>query len=346
MHLRIWDTVTLLEPLFVSTDRPSQLLEAVRPLFYAEGGLGSANSRMQSDGSRAVLDVVQLDGFDAAMAQQAWGLMNPTRSRSVSAWEFETFREADVLGQVEQWLTRWFTELPPGQQPKSFEVVVVPADSANRNLMVRCHGLSVGGFAGGITATVWPSEHNLARLEASFARAFVTAVRRHLAPPQTLADHLALEGLAAAFVAEFSESPSSWLVPFRAPEGWPQELTRVASLYSLASYEELVTNVYGTRLSGETECVLAEPLADDEREYARELVLGALDETDPRAIAAFLYGDAAVVAQGHAGVGMPSFGGFEIAYRAVSTFLDTSEGGALAALGLDSRALLASLASS
>lgn len=343
MQLRVWDTLTLLEPLFVSTDRPSQLLEAVRPLFYAEGGLGSANSRMQGDGSRAVLDVVQLDGFDAALAQQAWGLMNPTRSRSVSAWEFEVFREAAVLGQVERWLTRWFTQLPPSQQPKSFEVVVVPADSANRNLMVRCHGLSVGGFAGGITATVWPSEHNLARLEASIARAFVTAVRQQLTPPQTLADHLALEGLAAAFAAEFSASPSPWLIPFREPEGWSQELTRVASLYGLDSYEELVTNVYGTRLSGETEAIPAEPLDEDERGYARDLVQSALDETDPRTIAAFLYGDFAVVAQGHAGVGMPPFGGMEIAHRAVAATLDDSELDLFVASGKDSQALLASL---
>ncbi len=344
MQLHVSDTVSLLEPLFVSTDRPSQILAAAQGIFYAEGGLMLTNGGLQA-GKSAVLDVVQLDGFDATIAQQAWGLMNPTRSRLVSAWEFQVFRERNVLAEIERLVATWSRRCPADQLPERFEILVVPADSANRNVMLRCHGFSVGGFAGGISATFWPSEHNFARLLPMIARALISGVRRHLAPPQTLADHLALEGLAAVFAAEVSASPTTsirpWLLPFAEPAGWAQELSRIAALYGLASYEELVTNVYGTRLSGDVELAVAEPLDDDEREYAEDLIRSALDQTDPRLIAAYLYGDAAVVPQGHAGVGMPPFGGFEIAFHAVAATL--GEADPLTALNLDSRRLLGPL---
>ena len=48
---------------------------------------------------------------------------------------------------------------------------------------------------------------------------------------------------------------------------------------------------------------------------------GALDLSDARLVAAHLYGDELLAAQGHPTVGLPPFAGFEVGYQLVQAYL-------------------------
>jgi len=306
MHLKVWNTVELLEPLFISSESPKKVFESAN--VQAKDGLWFSHSRYVEH--YPVWQAAQQDGFEACVAQQMWGLMNPARSRAASAWAFEVFREQQVLKKVEGWLEGWAGQFSSSVK---LEVFVVPADPANRNLMLRCNGLSVAGLAGCLTASLWPSMGNLRRLEAALARAFVYSLRQQHHPARTLADYLVMEGLASVFAGQVQFHRTPWLIPFLKPEDWQDELGRVAQFHSVEHYEDIPANIYGNVVSGEYAMEIG-PLEAEEIEYAVSLVPLTLETTDTNAIAAYLYGDQAVLPQGHPGVGMVALGGIEVAY--------------------------------
>ncbi|MBV9789744.1 MAG: hypothetical protein JOZ51_16275, partial [Chloroflexi bacterium] len=159
----------------------------------------------------------------------------------------------------------------------------------------------------------------------------------------TLGDWLVLEGLSAAFV-EAAGAPlntAPWLVAFAKPDDWDQALAHVAQFYQLASYNDLVVNVYGGQVPiGSERPPQARPLDVEDVEYATEIIKAALDVTDATTIAAYMYGDAIVAMQGHPAVGLPPYAGFEVGYRLVQAYLRQSEQRLSEAFVMSSREIL------
>jgi uncharacterized protein YjaZ len=331
--ISVFNTPDLLQPFFTSRASAKKLQQQAQGILQGEDGLWSwlAETRKQAGQyGYPVMEAASLDGFDALLAQQMWGLFNPSRRPEASAWAFAQFRQADSLQQVEHWLRRLAEYFGP-LAPQQLEVVMVPADPANRNLMVQCHGLSAYAHPGRMLIQLWPSAGNLARLGAVVSRLFVQAMRWQMLQGRTarLADYLVMEGLAAALVEEgFPDEPLPWLVALRKPGDWQDALGQIAQIYGLDQYSQLRTNIYGNVSQvGEVNGLEARTYSADELEYARAICEQALQETDPRQIAAYLYGDEFVRAKGHSGVGMPLFGGLEVAYRLVQVYLARVEPG-------------------
>jgi uncharacterized protein YjaZ len=343
----VHDTVTLLKPLFLSRARPKEKLAEALPVTTGLQKSIPAMARVETL-ANDIAAVTRLDAYGALAGYQFWGLFNPTRKVEASAWAFEQLVEHEVVGRVEAYLTRTCTQFPSRQTPERLDCLVLPGDPANRELMVYGHGLGAVGTPGVILIILWPSPGNLQRLEATLARALVQSLRWQHAPPDpapTLADYLALEGLAASFVAQgFPTLPEPWLAPFRPPDDWPDALAHVAQIYGLKHYDELTGNIYGSRISGETvnsqRYPKAHRLSVDEYDYAQALIRDALAAADAPTIAAYLYGDEAVANQGYATVGLPNFAGFEVAYRWIQTYLQQHNGSIPDALGLPSFTLL------
>src|SRR4029079_19030298 len=96
----------------------------------------------------------------------------------------------------------------------------------------------------------------------------------------------------------------------------------VADIYAVPRYDAVLVNVYGaTAPIGPERPPRALPLDGEELEYARAVIGGALGLSDARLIAAHLYGDELLAAQGHPTVGLPPFAGFEVGYRMVQAQL-------------------------
>jgi uncharacterized protein YjaZ len=330
MDIIVHDTISLLRPYFTIRTRPKELFERVQATLLSQGGLIEELgpiTKARSRGGFDVMEAAQHDGYQVLFGQQLWGLFNPTRKPEVSAWEFEQYANIDMLDQLNDWL-RAFAEHSPNAKPARIECYMLPADPANRSFMITTHGLSCfGGVPGYLATRVWPSQGNLARLGPALARVFAHNLRWANAAqiePATLGDFLVLEGLAAVFVAEmFPEQDAPWLVAFRAPDDWDAALQSVAEMYGVPRYDDLLVNVYGTTAPvGAERPPRALPLDTEELEYARALIGGALGISDARLIAAHLYGDELLAAQGHPTVGLPPFAGFEVGYRLVRAYLE------------------------
>ena len=314
MKLTVHNTLDLLGPLFTEPLKPKARFERARPLFYEEDGLFRRLQGLTKAGVLyKVMQAGELDGYDAAYAQQAWGLFNPTRKLEASQWVFDRFAEVDVMTLLKGHLNDLLGHLPLSPSASELNAYLLPADPANRTLMLRSHGLSVyAGAPGVIIVQLWPSEGNLARLKLMLARGLIHSLGQPVDKARTLKDVLKLEGLASSFVREVASVAEPWLVAFRPPADWQAELARVAQLYGAPHYEAIRTNVYGSQ---GTSAALPEatPLTGEELAYASGVVGEALEESRPAKIAAYLYGDEVVAAQGHLGVGMPVFGGLEVA---------------------------------
>jgi len=173
----------------------------------------------------------QQDGFHVLAMQQVWGLFNPTRKQDVSAWQFEQFRQKNVAGVVEKTLADL-------------------CDPANRPLMINNHGVSGFGFAPGtILLQLWPNEGNLTRLRPLLARLLIHNIRPlPVCASPTLADWLAVEGLAAGFIEmacpDWGETP--WLAWLSVPADWAETLDQIATRYGLDRFDDLVVNVYSS----------------------------------------------------------------------------------------------------
>jgi uncharacterized protein YjaZ len=331
MEIIVHDTITLLRPYFTVRTRPKELFTRVQATLLSPGGALEAlwaAMKARSRGGFDVMEAAQHDGYEVLFGQQVWGLFNPTRKIEASAWEFEQYANVDILGRLNSWLQRFAAFFAHAGMPERIECYLLPADPANRAFMITTHGLSCfGGVPGYLATRVWPSPGNLARLGPALARVFAHNLRWANAPriePTTLGDFLVLEGLAAAFVAEiFPEQQAPWLVAFRAPDDWNAALQSVADMYAAPRYDDLLVNVYGTTAPvGAERPPRALPLNAEELEYARAVIGSALDISDARLIAAHLYGDELLAAQGHPTVGLPPFAGFEVGCRLVQAYLE------------------------
>jgi len=349
-QLVVYDTLASLQPLFLSRAKPNEKLAAALPIITAlqKDILAKLTPELPVN---EIAMAAHVDAYGALSGYQIWGLFNPTRKIEASAWAFAQLAEHGVLAHAEQYFGQLCGQFAADLRPARLDCLILPGDPANRELMVYCHGMGAVGVPGLILVLLWPSAGNLQRLEATYARAFLQSLRwqqtlAHSAAPSTLADYLAVEGLAAAFVAQnFPTLPTPWLAPFQPAADWPAALTAVAQFYELGHYDELTGNIYGSQISGEavnSTCYpQAQPLNADEFDYAQEIMLAALAVDDAPTIAAYLYGDEAVSNQGYAAVGLPNFAGFEVAYRRVQQYLSQNHLTVAAALRLPSRLLLA-----
>lgn len=326
MEIVVHDTVDILEPLYAAALPPTVRFAQAQGLFFepdARFALIQAVREKKEAGGFGVMRAAQRDGFDVLASQQLWGLFNPTRLPALSAWAFSRFREAGVLARCREWLTRVASDLAPTQPPR-LDFLLLPADPANRSLMVDNHGLSAfAGVAGTMLLELWPSAGNLARLEPLLTRLCAHTMRWAQAPATTLADYLVLEGLASSLVAVyFPQVGRPWLLAHEAPDDAEATLSEIAAHYGLAHYSELRTNVYGSLMPvGEARPPQAPWLDEEEREYTRQVLGAALTERSPQRIAAYLYGDEILAAQGHPTVGLSPLAGFHIAHELVQGYL-------------------------
>ena len=316
------DMLGLLKPYFVSEDHPKAIFERVKDeLLVSDGKVRNLQESLGGQGGMfTVMSAAQQDGYDVMTGQQIWGLFNPTRRRDVSAWEFELFEAHQVMDVAQASAQTLAQQMPIGDM----EVYVFPADPANRSLMVFSHGLSAfAGVPGALHLQIFPSEGNIRRVPAALARLLVHQLRREL-PLNTLRDWLLTEGLAACFVeTNFPEEELPWLASFRKPDDWDNTLTDIARRYGLNSYDEMTVNVYGSFSQvGAERPPMVHALPDDELTYVQEIASGALDESNPNRIAAYLYGDELIAPQGHATFGLSAYAGFEVAYRLVKARLE------------------------
>lgn len=329
MQIVVHDTLTMVEPLFTSTEPPKVLLEKAKPLLFEPDGLQPLLGECVGDKEQNgfyVMQAAQQDGFHVLAMQQVWGLFNPTRNQGVSAWQFAQFRQKDVTGTVEKILTDLCELIPDELLPETLTCYLLPTDPANRPLMINNHGVSGFGFAPGyILLQLWPNEGNFKRLPPLLARLLIHNIRPLSAQnSQTLADWLAVEGLAAGFIEmacpDVGETP--WLAWLSEPADWAQTLEQIATRYGVERFDDLVVNVYSSMQPiGADRPPPAVAVDADEREYVVGVIRDGLNEVDPNQIAAYLYGDEVVAEQGHTGIGLPPYAGFEAAHQMVQQYL-------------------------
>lgn len=318
MTIIVHDTLQLFEPLFTADVRPKELFELANDvLFYAEDSMANKLSPMmkgKTAGGYAVMEAGQTDGFVALNQQQAWGLFNPSRKRHITAYQFEQLRQLDILAWLEARATHYATTL---NIPHDIQLFLLPADNANRNVMIDTFG--VCGFAGVqryVALRLWPTAGNLARLDKLLARLMVYQKHAHT-ERKTLRDWLVLEGNAARFIAEqFPEEAYPWGVTWQKSADYDTALAKIATLRGIDHYNHMLTNIYGAAVPIGTERPPdVRPMDAETFAYAEEIISDALDETDPIRIAAYLYGDELVARQGYPTIGLPAYAGYEVAYR-------------------------------
>lgn len=91
----------------------------------------------------AVRDTARLDGSTILASQQFFGLFNPSRNRTRTQWQFDTFRNVNLLGIVERTMRAALDFLSlPGRTPPvpSATAWIVPADASNAHSMLSGHG--------------------------------------------------------------------------------------------------------------------------------------------------------------------------------------------------------------
>lgn len=321
----------MLRPLFELRVHPKELFGRAQRLLYGPDGLLnliSAPMKEKAGGGYDVMMSAARDGYAVMMAQQMWGLFNPRRKQEASRWAFAQMAEADLINASRAWIGRFDQFLGSEANLLQIECFILPADPANRSVMISSHGLSsFGGAPGYLLIQIWPSRGNLARLGAALARLFAHNARWSRARRKksaTLGDFLALEGLASAtvkhFFAESEKEP--WLAAFRKPDDWDAALDHLARIYGVKSFSDIVVNVYGvSETAGEARGPQSARMTIEEIDYARQIISRSLEVNDARVIAAHLYGDLIVAAQGHPTVGLPPYAGFEIAHRLVQSYL-------------------------
>jgi uncharacterized protein YjaZ len=313
-------TLDELRPLFLSTARSKERFALAQETILAPGGVIDRHRGAREGLIADIRAAVQRDGFPAIFGQQAWGLFDPKRTRAASEWQFARFAEVEVESLIQRNATEHVQALGSG----SVSVMPLPCDPANPFDMLADHGLSCfSGVPGRVPLALWPADGTITRLGPCLARAIAANVRVQKAAPRTLEDVLVLEGLAAAFVGErYPDEQEPWLTPFRPPPDEAAMLSQLAQLLGVPAYVDLQANVYGaTVTAADVPSPEAKQLARDELEYAWGIVRPLLTSTDPRTIAAVLYGDELIAAQGHPSLGLPAYTGFELGYRAVSRYL-------------------------
>lgn len=317
------DPTSVLAALLANPARGAGLMTAAHgPLYGAQGVMTalSAQARLHGRCGFEVMQAALVDGYDVVAAQQMWGLFSPARNRAATAWALERLRAVDALRMVAGAVKAARRVLGVEAEP-SPEVLLVPADPSNHNLMVANAGISAfGGLRGVTMLQVWPSAGNLQRLPGCVARVVTHGAYWRSSDPwsaPTLGDFVWLEALAGEVMAAVCPGigVEAALAP---PSDWPAALQHVAALCGRGDYAEVAGNLYG----GRTEACAISPLRADalpveEARDASGRIARALHLDDPLRVAAHLYGDAAVALHGHPSVGAPPLA----AFRAGQTWL-------------------------
>ncbi|MGB1249227.1 MAG: DUF2268 domain-containing putative Zn-dependent protease [Candidatus Promineifilaceae bacterium] len=319
MAVIVHDTLSLFESLFTAELRPKALFElGSQKLFYDDNSLTvqiDGMMRHKVSGGYAVMEAAQTDGFVTLNHQQAWGTFNPSRKRHVSAYQFEQHRKLDTLNWLAERVTYYAACL---ELDHDVQVFLMPADNANRNVMI--DSLGVSGFAGVrgyLGVRLWPTVANLLRLDKLLARLLFLQSRVAKSHLNRLRDWLTLEGDAARFVAQqFPDELFPWAVTWQKSADYDAALAKIATLRGIDVYDHMLTNIFGAVVPiGSKRPPQIEPMDAETFAYAEEVIREALDETDPIQIAAHLYGDELVARQGYPTAGLPAYAGYEVAYR-------------------------------
>lgn len=308
MKCIVHDTLSLLEPLFCHAHKPKDRLELAQPILFADDSLIHGRRllpRAMQTQSFKVMQAGAVDGYSVVAAQQGWGLFNPARSVASSQWLFAEYARLDILRQLEHYLHEAMRGLEPSlknytDNDDTLELFLFPADPANRQLMLRSHGLSIfAAIPQVIMVQLWADASNMARLPILLARALRHNLAVQRAQPHMLADFLALEDVVS-------------MQALLEPVAWQDTLQHAAELCDASNYDDVTANIYGA--DGSSILPLPQPEALDAEmlEYAQLLLAEGGQESQPERIAAYLYGDAVVSSQGHAGVGMPALTSFLI----------------------------------
>jgi hypothetical protein len=313
MGFVVHNMIAELEPLFLSSASPKEKFAQAQRTVVNPDGLASRLGRAADSPEYAVMAAALQDGYDVVAAQQVWGLFNPARSMAATAWQFARYHEANLPAIAQN---AW--ERCAAQQPlaKHVECYLLPGDAANRTFMMHNLGISafasVVGDSAQIRVAIWPSRHNVKTFPEVVERLYAHVAG---AGQSTLGRFITREALAASFHSFGKDE--TWLGRrMRDLSTWREALRDLAEVCGVKSAAELPVNVYGTRSTLGT---LPDfwnqlaPLANDERDYACELIRNAWESTHPGAIAAHLYGDAVVAEHGIEPVGLPPFAGFQVA---------------------------------
>jgi uncharacterized protein YjaZ len=332
MRVAVYDTIGHLRPVFTSRARSKQRLAIAQEAIFGPTGVAAwlrMSERERDRGGYEAMDVARVDGSDVLSGHQVWGLFDPLRLVDAADWMFEQVASGEVQERAQAELDELVGLYCVEAQMDDLAFVLLPADPANRNFMVFNHGVSCfAGVPGRIFLELWPSAGNLARLEPVLARAVIENLRwawsgRERRP--ALGDMLALEGLAAVLVAERFEAwrDEPWLAAVKPPDAWEDDLHAFARFFDLERYDDVLTKVYGSPapVYGQRPTVPA-ALPPDDLRAVTDKITSALDVTEPRQVAAHLYGDEPVARHGQPTVGLPPFAGFEVGYRLVSATLE------------------------
>ena len=319
-----------LEPLFMSTLPTWSRLDHARPFLDGSDptmrGFHSA-IRQSSPSIRAVRDTARLDGSTIIASQQFFGLFNPSRNRTLTQWQFDTLRNENARGIVEQALRAALDVLSLRGRAHPMATVtawIFPADPANAYTMLSCHGLEAwGDTPGAVAVQLWPSRANIARLPLVTIRALALGYRSAITGPNsspTVAEHLVREGLASTLVCELHAGPGApWAIPFTRPSDWRDTLRSIAHASGFESYANLPVNVYGVTAPAGADHLPDPPMVNVEHMaliHAR--CLQARGTVDPVEIAGLLYGDEPLAMNGHPVLGLPFASGFAVAHSVVS----------------------------
>lgn len=313
MRIEVAHSLSQLRPHFLSRSHPKERFAVAQDTLLTPGGLVGLIQRGRAFEIRSY---VLRDGYAVVFAQQAWGLFDPRRTVEASEWQFERFSSLRI-----EEVIRHELEACASAVDSDMDIVCypVPIDPAEPMEMVGDHGLSCyGGESGQIVLAVWPSDGNLARLGVVLARAFMQTITwASLDGTPTLREVLLLEGQAARFVANrVPELREPWLAPFEEPADHGEMLRHAAQLLGLNEYAELQGNVYGARITAaDVPAPRCEPMNTEVRAYAWEVIEPMLASTDPRTIAACLYGDELIAAHGHPALGLTPYAGFQLGYE-------------------------------
>lgn len=331
MEIILHNTLPILYSYFTKRIKSNELLP--RYLEWAESEQGLISLLRKAKGRHGfqdfdILSAVRSDGIDILEAQQQYGLFNPTRSLEATEWSFDESERQQLGGRIVKTLEIMAKAIPSDLLPERLVVIILPVDCANGSLMLNGSGISSYGRAPGyLFLRIWPSTGNLNRLGYILARSFIHGIRRRAQnedSPISLGEAYVMEGLSATFIQTvFSDVELPGLISFMPPDDWEETLTKIAGYYGKTSYDDVPTNIYGTQIRAGSfrspEVVV--PLTQEELKYACELMTAQSDSIEANIVAAYLYGDPFIAAQGHPTFGIPHLAGFEVGYHVVKRYL-------------------------
>ncbi|QYR22536.1 DUF2268 domain-containing protein [Paenibacillus sp. sptzw28] len=328
----IHNTLPVLYRYFAEKAKPNEHLP--RYLEWAESQTGILTIIREAGGRHGmqdydILSAVRSDGIDILEGQQQYGLFNPSRNIEATKWCFDESERLQLDKRIEKWLGVIVNALPSSLLPDRLNVVILPADCGNGDLMLNGSGLSCYGRTPGyLFLRVWPAAGNMNRLGHVLARSLIHGIRRklHYTESLSLGEALVMEGLAASFIQGlFPNVIQPWLVGFVPPNDWEEALSHVAGYYGKPDYNDVSVNIYGMQIqAGSMRPPEPVPLTNEELEYACELMIAQADRSEANVVAAYLYGDPSISAQGHPSFGIPHLAGFEVGYRLVSRYLKST----------------------